>query len=528
MKKYLRLFRPKMQTLLIVMLTISSALFAGENNESNFVIITGQIINTEYGNPLTDYPVFIKSETVAYSSNYYFKQLYTDDDGFFYDTISTQLTYGSFEVYTYDHEANKRSQILHFRFLDDYDHKNVFLVNFFIYMPLQTPVLQAKFKYVKKTGGDKLRFKFIDQTETENVLSWHWEFGDGTTSDLKDPDHTYTDFGMYRVTLRIVAEINGSEVISDISQFVYIPQISYYHLGGHCYNGQFPIHKGQAILYKIDDDNVMIPFDTTTLNDTLGQYYFYQIPEGNYCVRTQPDKESEDYGLLIPTYYGDTEFWKQAEIIKLDHTDYTYHIHLVKSNGTPTGEGKIAGKIVFTYTGKDLTKYNSVGVSVYLLDALNRPLTYQYTDENSSFSFNNLATGTYWIYPEIAGFDLAKESIKLTELIPVVQDIKIEINGDAVYLIFPDSEDLKDNFVGQPYPNPASNQFSFEINTRNNKTLNLYITDLQGRVVISKSLNLENGLNKNTIETSGLMPGLYVLKLEADGIQKERKILINR
>lgn len=527
MKKYLRLIKPKIQILVIVFITITSAVFAADVNNSNYIIITGQVINTEYGNPIQDHPVYIESEILSFSSNYYFKLLNTDKDGFFYDTISTQFDYGTFEIYTYDFAGIKSSEELHFRFLD-YTDKNVFLVNFNIFMPLQTPPLQAKFKYIKKISGDKLRFKFIDQTETKEIISWHWEFGDGTTSDIENPDHTYPDYGMYRVNLRVVAEINGSEASSNISQYVYIPQINYYHLGGHCYVNLFPIDKGQAILYKVNEDNVLIPFDTTALNDTLGQYYFYQIPEGKYCVRTQPDKKSKFYGDMIPTYYGDKKFWKDASIINLDHTYFGYHIHLMQSCGISGGKGRISGDVIFKYDDKNGNEYNSSGVTIYLLDELNNPLSYQYTDKNSSFSFDNLAMGTYWIYPEIAGFNIAKEPIQLTSTIPVIEDVKIEIDGDAVYLIFPDSEDLEDNFVSQPYPNPGSNQVSFDINSKNNKNVEVYISDLQGRIVLLKTISLKNGLNKKTINTSNLTPGIYLLRVNTNGITQERKILINR
>lgn len=527
MNKYLRLFRQKTRIILIVFITITSSVFANDNDDLNYIIITGQVINSEYGNPIVNHPVYIKSQTLTFDPDDYFKLQYTDTYGFFYDTIPTLSDYGELEVYTYDHMGIKKSEELHFRFLD-YNDSNVFLVNFSIYMPLQNPKFQAQFKYVKKTGGDKFRFKFIDQTESDDILGWHWEFGDGTTSTQKDPEHLYQDFGMYRVSLSVFAKIDGYEVTSSISQYVYIPQINYYHIGGHCYNGEFPIHKGQAILYKKNENSVLIPFDTTALDEELGEYWFYQIPEGNYCVRAQPDKESEYYGKLIPTYYGDVEFWKDAMIIKLDHTYFEYHIHLLSSDGILEGIGSIAGKLIFNYIeSRNGTDYNSSGATIYLLDELNRPLTYQYTDKNSSFNFDNLAMGTYWIYPEIAGFILEKEPIQLTETTPQ-KDIEIHIDADAVYVMFPSSENLEDNFVGPPYPNPAFNQISFEINANNSKSVNLYISDLQGRIIVSKTLNLKNGLNKNTIETSGFTPGMYVLRLEANGIQQERKIMVNR
>lgn len=502
----------------------TSAIFAFDDD--NYILITGQVSNTEYGNPLEDHFVYIKSESVAFSSNFYFKTLTTDENGFFYDTISTQVNYGSLEIYTHDNDGNKESETLHFRFFD-FTNSNTFLINFHVYMPHQTPILQAKFRVIKKMTGDKFRFKFVDETQNDHILSWHWEFGDGNTSSLADPEHIYSNYGMYKVKLTVVSMINGNEVTSYISKYVFIPVVNYYHIGGHCYSEYFPIDVGNAYLYTIDENNLLTPFDTTAF-DEFGFYYFYQVPEGTYCVKTQPDVSSQFYGDWIPTYYGNSEFWKEAEVIDLNHTDYTYHVNLVKSIGIPPGEGKIAGKITFTSSEKDEINYPSSGVDIYLLDAYNQPLGCQYTVEDNYFSFENLAIGSYWIYPELAGFTLEKQKIQLTNIIPVIQDVEILINTDAVYLIFPDQADLEDNFASAPYPNPATSQISFEFNAKNSKDLILEVVDLNGRVVMTETLNLNSGLNKNTIQTSNLTNGFYFLRLSANNFSREQKIMISR
>jgi PKD repeat protein len=44
------------------------------------------------------------------------------------------------------------------------------------------------------------RFTFVDQT-TNAPTQWHWDFGDGQTSNNQNPAHTYIDTGTYKVTL---------------------------------------------------------------------------------------------------------------------------------------------------------------------------------------------------------------------------------------------------------------------------------------------------------------------------------------
>ncbi|WP_419698390.1 PKD domain-containing protein [Mucilaginibacter sp. NFX135] len=44
------------------------------------------------------------------------------------------------------------------------------------------------------------RFTFVDQT-TNGPTQWHWDFGDGQTSNNQNPAHSYIDTGTYKVTL---------------------------------------------------------------------------------------------------------------------------------------------------------------------------------------------------------------------------------------------------------------------------------------------------------------------------------------
>lgn len=51
------------------------------------------------------------------------------------------------------------------------------------------------------------KIKFLDQSSPD-VVNWYWYFGDGNTSNLQSPFHTYQDTGLYRVTL-VVENENG-------------------------------------------------------------------------------------------------------------------------------------------------------------------------------------------------------------------------------------------------------------------------------------------------------------------------------
>ena len=52
-------------------------------------------------------------------------------------------------------------------------------------------------------------YKFTD-TSTRNPTSWHWEFGDGATSDVQNPVHVYTTPGTYLVNLTATNEYGSN------------------------------------------------------------------------------------------------------------------------------------------------------------------------------------------------------------------------------------------------------------------------------------------------------------------------------
>jgi beta propeller repeat protein len=71
---------------------------------------------------------------------------------------------------------------------------------------------QAAFTANITTGNAPLSVSFTDNS-TGQSLSWHWNFGDKTTSTDKNPVHTYKNSGKYTVTLTVTNE-GGSNTVT--------------------------------------------------------------------------------------------------------------------------------------------------------------------------------------------------------------------------------------------------------------------------------------------------------------------------
>ncbi len=66
-------------------------------------------------------------------------------------------------------------------------------------------------------GNTKTEFQFVDLSFSTNpVLKWYWNFGDGSTSSEQNPFHTYSQPGIYKVSLEIGADSCNSVIAFEL------------------------------------------------------------------------------------------------------------------------------------------------------------------------------------------------------------------------------------------------------------------------------------------------------------------------
>ena len=58
---------------------------------------------------------------------------------------------------------------------------------------------------------------FTDLSVSDTVKNWHWDFGDGDTSDLQNPIHVYLAAGVYSVSLTATGSTNVTETKTQAS-----------------------------------------------------------------------------------------------------------------------------------------------------------------------------------------------------------------------------------------------------------------------------------------------------------------------
>ena len=95
------------------------------------------------------------------------------------------------------------------------------------YITVAEPAPIADFSGTPTSGTTPLTVAFSDLSGGGPVADWSWTFGDGATSTLQNPSHTYTVAGTYDVQLTVSGP-GGSDTLSrlayvavvDLPQFI--------------------------------------------------------------------------------------------------------------------------------------------------------------------------------------------------------------------------------------------------------------------------------------------------------------------
>ncbi len=72
----------------------------------------------------------------------------------------------------------------------------------------------ANFNFTSNCAGVQIHFTDSSTTSGGPILSWLWQFGDGTTSTQQSPNHTYAVGGNYTVTLHVTGTSGCTSTIS--------------------------------------------------------------------------------------------------------------------------------------------------------------------------------------------------------------------------------------------------------------------------------------------------------------------------
>ncbi len=508
-----------------VLLFFTSITLSQGYNEKNIIILIGQVNNNLNGAPIKGQEVVISSDTSYNAHLQYSKKLLTDSEGYYYDTISTSENKGGLIISTDDYLKVTHDTTVYFRF--NWGAENVLFANFIL--PIEPPAIiyQANFYYQRNpTGQNKKEFNFYDITNSTDIVSWEWNFGDGNFSDETNPSHIYLLPGIYRVKLTVIIQPNTSSIPyeSSMMKIISVEDKSFYSMGGHVLAGYFPIDYGEAYLYKLNQQNYIL-IDTAIFNDSLGYYLFPQVIEGNYIVKADLHPSSALFNQFMTTYYSNKPIWTEADTIFHSSNNFEYDINLLPVSATMSGPGIISGTIQYGSDAGYLKNQPAVNVEILLFDELNQPLVCCHSDINGEFCLENINLDLYQVYAEVTGKHTYPVTVSIDNSNPEVDNIILTIESNTVNGNVFAIEDIDWETISNIYPNPSSDFISIDFKLIKSNEITFAIYNNSGQLIYHSIYNLFNGANNIRIDIRSLPGGVYFLEIMGQKDYLSRKFI---
>lgn len=373
-----------------------------------------------------------------------------------------------------------------------------------------TPGCIANFTFAPDSNNTSL-IHFYDAS-TGNPTNWMWDFGDGNTSSLQNPFHSYASSGTYNVSLIIT----GNNCQSSYNANVIVSgSVLSYTVEGSIYANNLVVTAVDVDLFDVT--NNVVAYSTRV--SPMGTYNFANVVAGTYIVLATPD--TTVIPGYAPTYYGNVIFWSAATQLNVNANQSGININLVAIPVTP-GSGSISGTVS---TGNKSSVEN---LNVYLTDDNNSDVLVASTTTNSNgeYILSNIADGTFKIWVNVSG--------KTTTPITVILD-----NGNAESeendfimtnnTIVPKTTSIESNSIEGSmnlYPNPVVNTLNVEMNIEKAAVCTFNVYSISGQLMSSQQLNVNNGESLIRINTNALAQGTYILRIENNVNQTLQKLFV--
>jgi uncharacterized protein YjdB len=267
--------------------------------------------------------------------------------------------------------------------------------------------------------------------------------------------------------------------------------------------------------------------------DTVN-YVFYGVPSDSFRVKAALDSVIGSSGY-VPTYHTSSYFWHSANVINHVSGTNDDNEDIVMGVGTVTsGPGFISG-LVTTGANKGTSgSAPAVGLLIFLINETTGALVQQaYTDATGSYTFNNLPVGqTYKVYPELINYATTPyTSIHLTSSATSLSAASF-IQHTLSHTITPIPEAVIPVCYGTPgvqvYPNPANGQVMVQWISNTAEHATITVSDVQGRVLISRDVNMAAASGTETLDVSRFNNGIYLVSVRSASVKYSDMIRVQR
>ena len=360
-------------------------------------------------------------------------------------------------------------------------------------------------------------------------MSSFWEYGDGANGQASS--HTYNASGTYYVVLhqQWTDSLNNTTCADSFYQAVTVgnPVPGTYTFGGIVVYDSASYPQSQFMVYLIQHDstaNTLTAVDSTIAPGGFGGFAFYEFANptsGSYLVKAVPLGQMIGGAGMIPTYHDSALYWSNAPYQTFAGNTNVYGVNIWMQSGIVTnGPGFVGGNI--SQGANKGTSSGVEGIVVYLRNSMNELVASDMTDNNGDYSFSNIASGIYNVYPEDMGLattpsgNLTVYSSGQTS----VTDVDFVRNSTSIVPVTLSIGKFEGADIFALYPNPAQN--TINVSTKASADVTIFNT------IGSKVLDANVKAGTNQINLNGLPNGLYQVKVQNGTAMQTQKLIIQR
>ena len=240
---------------------------------------------------------------------------------------------------------------------------------------------------------------------------------------------------------------------------------------------------------------------------------FNAIPDGTYRTKSyimnQPAGATTGY---LPTYSTSNASWSNADTFVFAGNTGYIHKNTVLLTGTPSSGPGFVGGLISAGANKGTAEGDPVkGITIFLRNAAGKVLQMVTTGPDGKFAFNNVATGTYTVYPEELNFTTFASDPVVVNTTQTKLAVNFKRNENAKQYV--PGAVLGVGTVGTSSfsvtPNPATDKLQINLGSAAG-TVTATLSNATGQVVLQEVITGTNA----TLSISQLPAGLYILQLQ--------------
>lgn len=331
--------------------------------------------------------------------------------------------------------------------------------------------------------------QFFDASFVGNgtILHWFWDFGDGNTSELQNPVHTYDETGMVEVSLTITT---NEGCTSTIVHPIFLGS------GGGAGNG--PECQAMFSFEQDADDLLSFAFmDMSMGNDT--DSWFWSFGDGSSSTEQNPIHTYATPGLYLVTLTitsGDCT--SSMSMIILTDFDVLYD------------EGCLA---LFLPFKTDSLTYAFLNLS----SDFGADYQWDFGDGNTSTEampvHTYAAPGNYEISLTMTTPDGCASTFIVT-INPVINGF----TGQPSFLMAVNTDENYEQPLGQikAYPNPAGEQATLDLDLQQGGAYELRLLNLNGQALWQQQYNWNAGRQQLDLDLSDVPAGMLMLQVRGE------------